>query len=99
MRGTDLPWVAAACGENDEDPGDEHVSRWASGARTRPPSHRYPHDALLFESTAQLVDVAVPFLLAVIAHATSPATPLGIAAVVTAVLALRLLPVARSGRL
>ena len=42
---------------------------------------------------------AVPFLMAVIAHATSAATPLGIAAVVTAVLALRLLPVARSRRL
>jgi anti-sigma regulatory factor (Ser/Thr protein kinase) len=39
------------------------VSRWASGARTRPPAHGYPHDALLFESTDQLVDVAVPFLL------------------------------------
>ena len=37
--------------------------------------------------------------MAVIARATSPATPLGIAAVVTAVLALRLLPVARSSQL
>lgn len=42
---------------------------------------------------------AVPFLMAVIARAASSATPLGIAAVVTAVLALRLFPVARSRRL
>jgi hypothetical protein len=37
--------------------------------------------------------------MAVIARATSSATPLAVAAVVTAVLALRLLPVARSRRL
>jgi anti-sigma regulatory factor (Ser/Thr protein kinase) len=55
--------VAARYIGGDEDPGDGQVSRWASGARTRPPSHGYPHDALLFESTDQLVDVAVPFLL------------------------------------
>lgn len=42
---------------------------------------------------------AVPFLMAVIARATSSATPLGIAAVVTGGLALRLLPVAHSRRL
>jgi anti-sigma regulatory factor (Ser/Thr protein kinase) len=39
------------------------VSHWPSGARSRPPSHGYPHDALLYESPEQLVDVAVPFLL------------------------------------
>ena len=42
---------------------------------------------------------AVPFLMAVIARATSPATPLVIAGVVTAVLAMRLVPVARAGHL
>jgi anti-sigma regulatory factor (Ser/Thr protein kinase) len=38
--------------------------RTGSGARRRPPPHGYAHDALLFESTDELVGVAVPFLLA-----------------------------------
>lgn len=42
---------------------------------------------------------AVPFLMAVLAGATSPATPLAAAAAVTAVLTLRLLPVARRRRM
>ena len=42
---------------------------------------------------------AVPFLMAVIARGSSAAMPLGIAAVVTALLVLRLLPVARQRRL
>ena len=42
---------------------------------------------------------AVPFGMAVLAGATSPATPLAVAGAVTAVLALRLFPVARRRQL
>ena len=66
-------------------------------ARLAAPSRRGALTAL-FLAIAYL-GFAVPFLMAVIARATSSATPLAIAAVVTAVLALRLLPVARSRRL
>ena len=66
-------------------------------ARLAAPTRRGALTAL-FLAIAYL-GFAVPFLMAVIARATSSATPLGIAAVVTAVLALRLLPVARSRRL
>ena len=73
--------------------------------RRRPDAHR-PAGAptrrgaltALFLAIAYL-GFAVPFLMAVIARASSPATPLGIAAVVTAVLALRLLPVAARNQL
>jgi predicted MFS family arabinose efflux permease len=66
-------------------------------ARLAAPTRRGALTAL-FLAIAYL-GFAVPFLMAVIARASSAATPLGIAAVVTAVLALRLLPVARSRRL
>jgi hypothetical protein len=66
-------------------------------ARLAAPTRRGALTAL-FLAIAYL-GFAVPFLMAVIARATSSATPLGIAAVVTGVLALRLLPVARSRRL
>jgi anti-sigma regulatory factor (Ser/Thr protein kinase) len=39
------------------------VTGWAAGGRDAVPAGGYPHDALLFDSTAHLVDVAVPFLL------------------------------------
>jgi anti-sigma regulatory factor (Ser/Thr protein kinase) len=39
------------------------VSARPSPARGRSPSHGYPHDALLYDTPDQLVDVAVPFLL------------------------------------
>ena len=45
------------------------------------------------------VGFAAPFVMAVVARATSATVPLAAAAVLTAVLAVRLLPVARSGRL
>jgi MFS family permease len=66
-------------------------------ARLAAPTRRGALTAL-FLAIAYL-GFAVPFLMAVIARATSSATPLGLAAVVTAVLALRLLPVARRRRL
>jgi hypothetical protein len=66
-------------------------------ARLAAPTRRGALTAL-FLAIAYL-GFAVPFLMAVLAGATSSATPLAVAAVVTAVLALRLLPVARSGRL
>ena len=66
-------------------------------ARLAAPTRRGALTAL-FLAVAYL-GFAVPFLMAVIARATSSAMPLGIAAVVTGVLALRLLPVARSRRL
>jgi MFS family permease len=66
-------------------------------ARLAAPTRRGALTAL-FLAIAYL-GFAVPFVMAVIARATSSATPFGIAAVVTAVLALRLLPVARSNRL
>ena len=66
-------------------------------ARLAAPSRRGALTAL-FLAIAYL-GFAVPFLMAVIARATSSATPLAIAALVTAALALRLLPVARSRRL
>jgi hypothetical protein len=66
-------------------------------ARLAAPTRRGALTAL-FLAIAYL-GFAVPFLMAVIARATSAATPLGIAAVVTAVLALRLLPVARQRQL
>src|SRR3954447_5911491 len=66
-------------------------------ARLAAPSRRGALTAL-FLAIAYL-GFAVPFLMAVVARATSSATPLAIAAVVTAALALRLLPVARSRRL
>lgn len=62
-------------------------------ARLAAPSRRGALTAL-FLAVAYL-GFAVPFLMAVIAHATSSATPLGLAAVVAGVLALRLLPAAR----
>ncbi len=46
-----------------ESPGDTLVTRQL-GRRARPPRHGYVHDALLYDSPEQLVDVAVPFLLA-----------------------------------
>src|SRR5688500_3261341 len=45
------------------------------------------------------VGFAAPFVMAVAARATSPTVPLAVAAGLTALLALRLLPVARAGRL
>jgi MFS family permease len=66
-------------------------------ARLAAPTRRGALTAL-FLAIAYL-GFAVPFLMAVIARATSSAMPLGIATVVTGVLALRLLPVARSRRL
>ncbi|MFL6094241.1 MAG: MFS transporter [Blastococcus sp.] len=66
-------------------------------ARLAAPTRRGALTALFL--AIAYVGFAVPFLMAVIARATSAATPLGIAAVVTAVLALRLLPVARQRQL
>ncbi|HEV7188822.1 MAG TPA: MFS transporter, partial [Blastococcus sp.] len=66
-------------------------------ARLAAPTRRGALTAL-FLAIAYL-GFAVPFLMAVLARSSSAATPLGIAAVVTGVLALRLLPVARSRRL
>jgi predicted MFS family arabinose efflux permease len=66
-------------------------------ARLAAPTRRGALTAL-FLAIAYL-GFAVPFLMAVIARAMSSATPLGIAAVVTGVLTLRLLPVARARRL
>ncbi|TQN42671.1 anti-sigma regulatory factor (Ser/Thr protein kinase) [Blastococcus colisei] len=34
----------------------------SAGGRAHPPADGYPHDALLFDSTAQLVDVALPYM-------------------------------------
>jgi anti-sigma regulatory factor (Ser/Thr protein kinase) len=48
---------------NDEIPGEQLVSRGPVRASGRPPAHRYTHDALIFESPSELVDLAVPFLL------------------------------------
>jgi hypothetical protein len=45
------------------------------------------------------VGFAAPYLIAVAARATSPTVPLLVGAAVAAVLTVRLLPVARSGRL
>jgi anti-sigma regulatory factor (Ser/Thr protein kinase) len=39
------------------------VSGQPPGARQRSPAHAFPHDALFFESTDELVDGAVPFLM------------------------------------
>jgi MFS family permease len=66
-------------------------------ARLAAPTRRGALTAL-FLAIAYL-GFAVPFLMAVIAGATSPATPLAAAAVVTGLLVLRLLPVARRRRL
>jgi hypothetical protein len=66
-------------------------------ARLAAPTRRGTLTAL-FLAIAYL-GFAVPFLMAVIAGATSSTTPLAGAAVVTAVLALRLLPVARRRQL
>ncbi len=46
-----------------EIPGDTLVTG-QPGRRAGPPHHGYVHDALLYDSPEQLVDVAVPFLLA-----------------------------------
>jgi anti-sigma regulatory factor (Ser/Thr protein kinase) len=40
------------------------VTGGSGGRRLSPPDGGYPHDALLFDTRDQLVDVAVPFLLA-----------------------------------
>jgi MFS family permease len=66
-------------------------------ARLAAPTRRGALTAL-FLAIAYL-GFAVPFLMAVVAGATSSATPLAGAAVVTAVLALRLLPAARRRQL
>jgi MFS family permease len=66
-------------------------------ARLAAPTRRGALTAL-FLAIAYL-GFAVPFGMAVIAHATSSPTPLAVAGVATGLLALRLLPVARSRRL
>ena len=62
-------------------------------ARLAAPSRRGALTALFL--AIAYIGFAVPFAMAVIARATTSATPLALAAVVTALLALRLLPVAR----
>jgi len=66
-------------------------------ARLAAPTRRGALTAL-FLAIAYL-GFAVPFLMAVAAGATSPVVPLAVAAGLTAVLAVRLLPVARRGQL
>jgi anti-sigma regulatory factor (Ser/Thr protein kinase) len=44
-------------------PEDVYVTGQSAVQRSRPPHHRYVHDALLYDSPAALVDRAVPFLL------------------------------------
>src|SRR5688572_6479635 len=46
-----------------ESQGDALVTGQPAVERTRPRHHGYAHDALLYDSPAQLADVAIPFLL------------------------------------
>jgi MFS family permease len=92
-----LPWLVATAPLLGSGGGLCLAAGLTLTARLAAPTRRGALTAL-FLAIAYL-GFAVPFLMAVIAHATSAATPLGIAAVVTAVLTLRLLPVARRRRL
>src|SRR3954469_21917754 len=57
-----LPWNdSPRCREARHLRGGSVTGRPAARA-AHPPAAGYPHDALLFDSTAQLVDLAVPFV-------------------------------------
>jgi MFS family permease len=92
-----LPWLTATAPLLGSGGGLCLAAGLTLTARLAAPTRRGALTAL-FLAIAYL-GFAVPFLMAVIARATSAATPLGIAAVVTAVLTLRLLPVARRRQL
>jgi anti-sigma regulatory factor (Ser/Thr protein kinase) len=58
-----LPWWGTRFGVATDLPGDVDVTGQSAVERLRPPHPRYVHDALLYDSPADLVARAAPFLL------------------------------------
>jgi predicted MFS family arabinose efflux permease len=92
-----LPWLVAAAPLLGSGGGLCLAAGLTLTARLAAPSRRGALTALFL--AIAYIGFAVPFVMAVLARATSAALPLVVAAALTALLALRLLPPARHGKL
>jgi MFS family permease len=92
-----LPWLVAAAPLLGSGGGLCLAAGLTLTARLAAPSRRGALTALFL--AIAYIGFAVPFVMAVLARATSAALPLAAAAALTALLALRLLPPARHGQL
>ncbi|HEX2073699.1 MAG TPA: MFS transporter [Geodermatophilus sp.] len=92
-----LPWLVAAAPLLGAGGGLCLAAGLTLTARLAPPTRRGALTS--FFLACAYVGFAAPFLMATAARTTSGAMPLAVAAGLTALLAVRLLPVARSGRL